>query len=426
MVGNEAASSDDDAHAQHTHTATSDDDVLSHSPAGVCREKADAITIGESTVEDKLPEELGSPARVCQAKADAIASGESTVGDKLREELGDLLSVLRGVDVLKALSDLDLSKLCDSLLRCVIPAGEIVMRQGERSSTFYLIVRGTATVARSEAPGEPEKVLLHLGRLSYFGERALLSNEPRAATIRAESELELLYIQREAFEAILGQLSTISLRTTRRRSQLARAMLSSCDTQAVTEMEAGSSAVAFHLQGDREMYTEENLGKRFAVRNSPPVMMALVSWWRTCSNDSGAQDDGYIPKKVYMATFMKVYRALSNDFIPAEARATLEEEWEQERTEPGPNGELVMLADAFLDCIARDITVDAAASSFILNPSYDTLLTDAQLRIKRALEPLHALMQDESVTGSHSWAAVERVLSQFGAPEFAKNDEVYS
>ena len=31
--------------------------------------------------------------------------------------------------------------------------------------------------------------------------------------------------------------------------------------QAVTEMEAGSSAVAFHLQGDREMYTEENLTK---------------------------------------------------------------------------------------------------------------------------------------------------------------------
>ncbi len=30
--------------------------------------------------------------------------------------------------------------------------------------------------------------------------------------------------------------------------------------QAVTELEAGS-AVAFHLQGDREMYTEENLTK---------------------------------------------------------------------------------------------------------------------------------------------------------------------
>ena len=70
MVGSNEAGSDDDAHAQHTHTPTSDDDVLSHSPA-----------------------------RVCRAKADAIASGEATVGDKLREELGDLLSVLRGVDV---------------------------------------------------------------------------------------------------------------------------------------------------------------------------------------------------------------------------------------------------------------------------------------------------------------------------------------
>lgn len=125
-----------------THTAP-DDDVLSHSPAGVRR-----------------------------AKAEALAGGESAVGAKLRAELGDLLSVLRGVDVLKALSNSDLSTLCDSLQRCMIPAGEIVMRQGEHSSTFYLIVRGTATVARSEAPGEPEMVLLHLGRLAYFGERA--------------------------------------------------------------------------------------------------------------------------------------------------------------------------------------------------------------------------------------------------------------
>ena len=37
--------------------------------------------------------------------------------------------------------------------------------------------------------------------------QALLSNEPRGATIRAESQLELLYIQREAFEAILGEPS---------------------------------------------------------------------------------------------------------------------------------------------------------------------------------------------------------------------------
>ena len=74
------------------------------------------------------------------------------MGAKIRDELGDLMSVLRGVDVLKALSNSDLSTLCDSLLRCMIPAGEIVMRQGERSSTFYLIVRCSLGAASRAIP----------------------------------------------------------------------------------------------------------------------------------------------------------------------------------------------------------------------------------------------------------------------------------
>ena len=179
-----------------------------------------------------------SPAGVRRAKVEARDNGTSAVGAELHAELGDLLGVLRGVDVLKALSDPDLITLCDALLRCTIDAGELVMRQGarhplciatphmhihvhmhmhmhmqvrsphgvhalctrysvqtpycstdtlgsaiqthsqavrvpgERSSTFYLIARGTATVSRSEAPREPERTLVHLGRLAYFGERA--------------------------------------------------------------------------------------------------------------------------------------------------------------------------------------------------------------------------------------------------------------
>ena len=82
------------------------------------------------------------------------------------------------------------------------------------------------------------------------------------------------------------------------------------------------------------------------MRNSPPVVLALLNWWRTCSNGSAAQvclipygssvvqtpsilhtphesatqDEGYITKRVYIATFMKVYRGVANDFVEEEAR----------------------------------------------------------------------------------------------------------
>ena len=36
-------------------------------------------------------------------------------------------------------------------------------------------------------------------------------------------------------------------------------------------------------------------------------------------HESATQDDGYITKRVYIATFMKVYRGVANDFVEEEA-----------------------------------------------------------------------------------------------------------
>jgi CRP-like cAMP-binding protein len=48
---------------------------------------------------------------------------------------------------------------------------------------------------------------MEYGKGQYFGERALLTNESRAANIIATShKLELLSLEREAFTRILGPL----------------------------------------------------------------------------------------------------------------------------------------------------------------------------------------------------------------------------
>ena len=48
------------------------------------------------------------------------------------------------------------------------------------------------------------KLVMELGQGQYFGERALLTNEPRAANVIAcgERTLKLLYISKEAFEEV--------------------------------------------------------------------------------------------------------------------------------------------------------------------------------------------------------------------------------
>ena len=82
----------------------------------------------------------------------------------------------------------------------IATAGSAVIREGEQGDRFYVIQSGEA------------EVLIHghdvneLGPGDSFGERALLRDTPRTATVEARSELELQAIERDAFlEAVTGQ-----------------------------------------------------------------------------------------------------------------------------------------------------------------------------------------------------------------------------
>jgi len=87
--------------------------------------------------------------------------------------------------------------------------GEYVVTQGETSSTFYIIADGKVRCTKSDKPGGPETELMELGKGQYFGERALLKNEPRAANVIAVGRLKCLYISKDAFEEVLGSLQSI-------------------------------------------------------------------------------------------------------------------------------------------------------------------------------------------------------------------------
>lgn len=70
--------------------------------------------------------------------------------------------------------------------------GETVITQGETGSDVFLVLAGMARVER--ANGGQKQVLGRLSAGSFFGERALIRTEPRAASVIAESELQLLVI----------------------------------------------------------------------------------------------------------------------------------------------------------------------------------------------------------------------------------------
>ena len=85
-----------------------------------------------------------------------------------------------------------------------VPAGHAVIREGEEEAAAYIVARGELEVSRrsSDQSGKPV-VLARLGSGAFFGEMALLSQLPGAASVVATRPSILLIARREALEAVV-------------------------------------------------------------------------------------------------------------------------------------------------------------------------------------------------------------------------------
>ncbi|HEU4382469.1 MAG TPA: cyclic nucleotide-binding domain-containing protein [Anaeromyxobacteraceae bacterium] len=79
--------------------------------------------------------------------------------------------------------------------------GEAVVEQGEPGQSFYVVASGRFRVEKREESGE-RVVLARLGEGTFFGEMALLSGAPRAASVISEGEGELLELRADVLAAL--------------------------------------------------------------------------------------------------------------------------------------------------------------------------------------------------------------------------------
>lgn len=117
-------------------------------------------------------------------------------------EVRKLRNVLQGVDFFTRLKLEELETLVEHLKKRTVPRGHLIIQQGDKNvDAFYMIASGRCTVWIKKNM-QMAKVA-DLGPESYFGERALITEEPRAATVRAETPTELYVLYKEDFNSIL-------------------------------------------------------------------------------------------------------------------------------------------------------------------------------------------------------------------------------
>jgi small-conductance mechanosensitive channel/CRP-like cAMP-binding protein len=122
---------------------------------------------------------------------------------------GDLVATLGGVPLLAALPPEALQQLAASSHRLIFASGEIIVREGESGSSFYVIERGRVRVVLGQVNGHGGRVIAHLGPRDFFGEMSLLAGEPRSATVVADEDTVVVEVGRHTFQEIVAASPTV-------------------------------------------------------------------------------------------------------------------------------------------------------------------------------------------------------------------------
>lgn len=117
----------------------------------------------------------------------------------------EVRAALSKVTLLQELTPPELTKIAEIVETVPYKAGAKILQKGDPGKVFFMIKSGNVKVSNIGSNfGENT-----LGPGDYFGEQALLNNSPREADVFAISDLQLLVLDRDNFNAILGPLRDV-------------------------------------------------------------------------------------------------------------------------------------------------------------------------------------------------------------------------
>ncbi|CAE8692846.1 unnamed protein product, partial [Polarella glacialis] len=126
------------------------------------------------------------------------------------EKINEYVKYLTRVEILSSLLAAEKTAVAAALMEVHFAKNQVIIQQGTPGNTFYILFEGEVDVCvdgdeKAKLAASEERSVAH-----YFGERALLNNEPRAATVRVISDTaKALALDREAFDLLLGPLEEI-------------------------------------------------------------------------------------------------------------------------------------------------------------------------------------------------------------------------
>ena len=121
---------------------------------------------------------------------------------KSDEQRERIKSQCEDIFLFRVLDKTDLNAVIDAMTPKSVKEGDVIIKQGDDGDYFYLIDKGEFNAYIIDPEGNDRLVMTYKDR-GFFGELALLHNQPRAATVKAASEGLLWAVSRKTFNKLI-------------------------------------------------------------------------------------------------------------------------------------------------------------------------------------------------------------------------------
>lgn len=122
-------------------------------------------------------------------------------------------TLLEAVPMLGTLKPYEKMNVADALVSRKYEDGELVIRQGDEADCMYIIEEGEIRISMKQQESEQEVDISRCTKGQYFGELALVTHKPRAASAYAVGVTKLAVLDVQAFERLLGPCMDIMKRS---------------------------------------------------------------------------------------------------------------------------------------------------------------------------------------------------------------------
>jgi len=129
--------------------------------------------------------------------------------------------ILRKVPLFGQLAPSDLERVVEISRERTYPRNSVILFEDDPGDALYVVAEGQVKVVLIGEDGR-EVILSVMGEGEFFGEMALVDDEPRSAHVIAMEDSTLLVLRREDFQGILTQTPRIALALMRELSRRLR------------------------------------------------------------------------------------------------------------------------------------------------------------------------------------------------------------